>query len=76
MLRGSTCSNGLRNDDARRLHLAKDVDDAATTVLGRLESVVERQLPKLHKHLVSCGCTELLFCYPYENCYPRSDSIF
>jgi hypothetical protein len=64
MMHGSTCSNGLHNDDARRLHLAKDVDDAATIVLGRLASVLERQLPKLHAHLVSCSCIELLFCYP------------
>jgi hypothetical protein len=68
MLRGSVCTSGLRGDDARRLHLAKDVDDAASTVLGRLASILERQLPKLHGHLASCGCMELLFCYPCVGC--------
>ena len=60
---GCDCSSGLQGDDARRLHLAKDVTDAATSVLGRLAGVLERQLPELHRHLEGCGCTELLFCY-------------
>ena len=65
MLRGGGggCSSGLQGDDARRLHLAKDVTDAATSVLGRLTGVLERQLPELYRHLDGCGCTELLFCY-------------
>ena len=65
LLRGSGCSSGLRGDDARRLHLAKDVTDTASAVLARLARLLELVTPELHGHVVACECAELLFCYPW-----------